>query len=80
MEYPPPATVLPLSRLTFNSCARQGQIFSFLGQYGGFAPHDSKCKILEYNVEALATLKLCTNRLLAPGIWVVAMMIVLLSN
>jgi hypothetical protein len=27
MEYLAPATVLPLSRLTFNSRARQGQIF-----------------------------------------------------
>jgi hypothetical protein len=50
--------------------------FSFLGQFGGFVPHDPKCKFLNANAAALATLKLYTNRLLASGTWVVAMIIV----
>jgi hypothetical protein len=76
MEYPAPATVLPLNRLIFNSSMRQGQVFSFLGQFGGLVPHDPKCKFLNTNAAALATFKLYTNRLRASGTWVVAMIIV----
>jgi hypothetical protein len=75
MEYPAPAMVLPLSRLVFNLCIRQGQVFSFLGRFGGFMPHDPKCKFLTTNAAALATLKLYTNRLPASGTLVVAMII-----
>jgi hypothetical protein len=50
--------------------------FSFLGRFGGFVPHDPKYKFLNANAAALATLKLYTNRLLASGTWVVAMIFV----
>jgi hypothetical protein len=60
----------------FKSLYTSRASFSFLGQFGGFRPHDPKYKFLTTNAAALATLKLYTNRLLASGTWVVAMIIV----
>jgi hypothetical protein len=60
----------------FQSLYASRASFSFLGQFGGLVPHDPKCKFLNTIAAALATFKLYTNRLLASGTWVVAMIIV----